>query len=64
MVSIKKNAILRYEWHPQVFSSLFSLIASTLSLEIDNNEPFFAIQKSWKKYYIEDKNIRFSSAPI
>ena len=45
----------KYELLPQVFSLQFSLIARTLSLRIDNNELFFAIQKSWKKSLLEAK---------
>ena len=62
--SAKRKLVDVIQSRPQVFSSQFSLIASTLSLGINNNELLFAIQKPWKKIYIKDKNIRFSPASL
>ena len=59
----KLEVTFKYKWLPQVFSLQFSLIARTLSLGIDNNELFFAIQKSWKNSFLMKKTYVFLQDP-
>ena len=63
MASTKRTSILKNKWLPHVFSSQFSLTASTLGLGIDNNELYLA-NKNHGQNRIKDKNINFSPAFI
>ena len=63
MASIKRDAILRYEWYPLVFSSQFSLIASTLSLGIDNMNYFWLYKNHGKKSILKTKTYVFLWRP-
>ena len=60
MASTKRTSILKNKWLPHVFSSQFSLAASTLGLGIDNNELYLANKNHGQNPYQGQKHKFFS----